>query len=78
MKPKLKPPRSKRLKLRCVVPLLNFAFKLDLRRYNKGMFTAAMHYFSLDRRPPCAVDFTSAPPPGSLSSNLVGRCRLNL
>ena len=33
MKPKLKPPRSKRLKLKCVVPLSNFAYKFNLRRY---------------------------------------------
>jgi len=38
MKPKLKPPRSKHLKLRCVVPLSNFAFKFNLRRYSKGIF----------------------------------------
>jgi len=31
--PKLTPPRSRRLKLRCVVPLSEFAFKFNLRRY---------------------------------------------
>jgi len=36
MKPKLKPPGSKRLKLRCVVPLAKFAFKFNLRRYSVG------------------------------------------
>jgi hypothetical protein len=35
MKSKFKPPRSKRLKLRCGVPLSNFAFKFNLRRYNQ-------------------------------------------
>jgi cysteine synthase A len=33
MKPKLKPPGSKRLKLKCVVPLSGTAFKLNVRRY---------------------------------------------
>jgi len=40
MTPKLKPPGSKRLKLRCVVPLSNFALKFKLRRY---MTDAAAH-----------------------------------
>ena len=35
IKHKLKPPRSKRLKVRCVVPVLIFAFKFNLRRYNE-------------------------------------------
>ena len=35
IKPKLQPPGSKRLKLRCVVPLSNFAFKFNLRRYSE-------------------------------------------
>ena len=35
MKPKLKPPGSKRLKLKCGVLLSNFAFKFNLRRYTK-------------------------------------------
>jgi hypothetical protein len=42
----------------------------------KGLFTAAMHYFALDRRPATAVDFSRTPPPGSASSNLV--CELVL
>jgi hypothetical protein len=33
MEPKFKPPRSRRLKLRCVIPLSYFAFKFNLRRY---------------------------------------------
>ena len=32
----LKLPRSKRLKLSCVVPLSNFAFKFNWRRYLQG------------------------------------------
>ena len=35
MKPKLKPPRTKRLKLNCGIMLSNLAFKLNLRRHNK-------------------------------------------
>jgi hypothetical protein len=35
MKPKLKGPGAKRFKLKCHQLLSNFAFKLDLRRYNQ-------------------------------------------
>lgn len=48
----------------------------DLEPGDKGIFTAAMHYFALDRRPAAAVDFTRTPPPGSASSDLV--CELVL
>jgi hypothetical protein len=34
MRPTLKPPGCKRLKLNCNIPLSNFAFKFNLRRYN--------------------------------------------
>ena len=33
IKPKLKPPRSKRLKLKCDEPLSKFAVKFNLRRF---------------------------------------------
>jgi hypothetical protein len=36
MKPKLKPPGAKRLKLKCDIPLSNFGFKFNLRRYSMG------------------------------------------
>ena len=36
MKPKLKPPGAKRLKLNCNVPLSTSAFKFNLRRYNSA------------------------------------------
>ena len=36
IKPKLKPPRTKRLKLDYDELLSNFAFKFNLRRYIKG------------------------------------------
>ena len=36
MKPKLKPSDSKRLILRCVVPLSNVAFTFNLRRYTEA------------------------------------------
>ena len=35
IKPKLKPPRSERLKLHCDHPLSRFACKFNLRRYTK-------------------------------------------
>jgi len=35
IKPKLIPPRTKRLKLKCVILLSTFAFKFELRRYIK-------------------------------------------
>jgi hypothetical protein len=38
IKPTLKPPELKRLKVRYVGSLSNFAFKLDLRRYTKGSY----------------------------------------
>ena len=37
IKPKLKPPRIKCLKLRCVVPVSNFAIKFKFRRYPPGV-----------------------------------------
>jgi hypothetical protein len=36
MKPTLKAPRTKRLKLKYDVPLSNFAFKFNLRRYSSA------------------------------------------
>ena len=35
IKPKLKPPGSKRLKLKCHTLLSTFAFKVNLRRYSE-------------------------------------------
>jgi hypothetical protein len=46
MKPKLKPPGTKRLTLKCDEPLSSFAFKLNLRRYiaaADGVSAAARH-----------------------------------
>jgi len=43
MKPKLKPPRSKRLKLRCVVPLSNFPLEFNLHRYTEEAADAFQH-----------------------------------
>jgi hypothetical protein len=34
MKPKMKPPGAKRLKLKCDILLSNIAFKFNLRRYS--------------------------------------------
>jgi hypothetical protein len=41
MQPKLKPPRSKRLKLKCDILLSNFAFNFNLRRYTVATFSDA-------------------------------------
>ena len=38
MKPKLKPPGTKCLKLNCDMLLSTSAFEFNLRRYNKGFF----------------------------------------
>ena len=38
MKPKLKQPGTKRLKLKCDILLLTSAFKFNLRHYSKGAF----------------------------------------
>ena len=46
IKPKFKPPGSKRLKLKCDVLLSNFALKFNLRRYtkvNRGVEQAFLH-----------------------------------
>jgi len=41
MNPKLKPPGTKRLELKCDILLSNFGFKFNLRRYNKDDAIAA-------------------------------------
>jgi hypothetical protein len=45
MKPTLKAPGAKRLKLKCDKMLPNSAFKLNLRRYTKAWITAAEQAF---------------------------------
>jgi hypothetical protein len=49
MKPPLKAPETKRLKLKYDEPLSNFAFKFDLRRFMKG-WLAAMRAMRATRR----------------------------
>jgi hypothetical protein len=39
MKPKFKPPGTKRLKLKCDILLSTSAFKFNLRRYTEGAWT---------------------------------------
>jgi hypothetical protein len=41
MEPKLKPPGTKRLKLKCDILLSNSAFKFNLRRYTTALFADA-------------------------------------
>jgi hypothetical protein len=43
MKPKLKPPGTKRLKLNYDEPLSTFAFKFNLRRYIKHVAALSPH-----------------------------------
>ena len=45
MKPKLKPPGTKCLKLKCDIPLSTSAFKFNLRRYIKGWANLAMRAY---------------------------------
>jgi hypothetical protein len=57
MKPKLKPPGTKPLKLTCDVPLSTYAFKFNLRRYNEGDedgYDATMVTTMLGAPPPLA------------------------
>jgi len=49
MKPKLKPPGSKRLKLNWDILLSNFAFKFNLRRCNPSPTAALASAFNLGR-----------------------------
>jgi len=45
MKPKLKPPTTKRLKLKCDLLLSTAAFKYNLRRYNEDSLPISDFYF---------------------------------
>jgi len=40
IKPKLKPPGTKRLKLKCGILLSTYALRFNLRRHNKGGMVA--------------------------------------
>jgi isoleucyl-tRNA synthetase len=48
IKSKLKPPGTKRLKLKCDESLSNFAFKINLRRYTLVAFTTFLSNVYLD------------------------------
>jgi hypothetical protein len=43
MKPKLKPPGTRRLKVKCQIMISTFAFKFKLRRYMKELAWACKH-----------------------------------
>jgi len=65
IKSKLKPPGSKRLKLKFNVLLLNFAFKLKLRRHTTvdiNLITSLTFLFKSLVQPHRGVDFKVAPP----------------
>jgi hypothetical protein len=47
MKPRLKAPGSKRLKLKCDILLSTSAFKFNLRRYSMGSLFFMMLYLTL-------------------------------
>ena len=44
MKPKLKPPGTERLKLKCDILLSTSAFKFNLRRYNVALISVVKVY----------------------------------
>ena len=63
MKPKLKPPGSKRLKLQCDDLLSNFAFKFNLRRYIEvPSFQAPDEALVVLMASPASLNSTSLPP----------------
>ena len=51
MKPVLKAPGTKRLKLKCDESLSNFAFKFNLRRYNAGPLVGDIVMWATGRVP---------------------------
>ena len=65
--PKLTPPGTKRLKLRCDILVSTSAFKFDVRRYMKAAAAAT----AADLR---SAELRSAP----LAQPAVGRCRLTV
>jgi hypothetical protein len=65
MRPKLKPPRTERLKLKCDTLISTFAFKFNLRRYIQA---------ALDLLLGCLVAALLLRHRGAM----VGRCRLTL
>jgi len=62
IKPKLKPPGNKRLKLKYEILLSTSAFKINLRRYNSARYVQRCEHY---RRDVQMVD-------------MAGRCRLSL
>ena len=69
IKPMLKPHGTKHLKLKCDELLSSFAFKFNLRRYTVE---------GTEGRIKLSVLFNTLGYPGTLSSTLVGQCRLTL
>jgi len=49
IKPILKPPGTKHLKLKCEIMFSTFAFKFNLRRYNEVLDTAYPYFEALDK-----------------------------
>jgi len=59
IKPKLKPPVTKRLKPKLDTLLSTFAFKLNLRRYDKARPTKSASESEAERQGPTLVHFSA-------------------
>jgi len=55
IKPKLKPPGTKRLKLKCDVLLSNYAFKFNLRCYTMAVLPPPSELHALDKVGRCRL-----------------------
>jgi hypothetical protein len=73
MKPKFKPPGTKRLKLKCGILLSTSAFKINLRRYTLG---AAAEADAAAAHAAAAAAAAANSKPGPAAE--VGRCRSTL
>ena len=76
IKPMLKPPGNKQLKLKRDEPLSTSAFRFNVRRYSKGVRVAGMAAAlggTGQSRPSSGRPMSAGPRP-----TLVGRCRLTL
>jgi hypothetical protein len=69
IKPKLKPPGTKRLKLKCDMLLSTIGFKCNLRRYTWVAVCAGDGLYVFDTRVWREIAYFQA---------MVGRCRLTL
>jgi hypothetical protein len=75
IKPTLKPPGTKRLKLICDKPPSSFAFNFKLRRYTMVLVRPGVYAENVRMTKTCAV--IGWGPPGAVAIE-VGWCRLTL